>query len=226
MPFMCICERKQDVAILRCAGSIVVGDDTDYFHRAMADAAVAAHGIVVDLEKVKFVDSSGLGSLIRACNVQAVQHRPVAYLKPSRRVLELIKMTGVDRVLKVFDDEGAAMQHAGASRAAVAAGGTGTAILCVEPDPPMQACLTALLEAGGFKVTAVRSAYDARMLGTSAARELVVLGPGLSDSAKAAARSTLSKVKHFVDVPQEFVAEQSEEAMRKLVQDVTAALDA
>jgi anti-anti-sigma factor len=223
MPFTCICDRQSEVAILRCAGSIVVGDDTDYFHRAMADAAVAAQGIVVDLERVTSVDSSGLGSLIRACNIQTVQRRPVAFLKPSKRVLELIRLTGVDKVLKLFDDEPAAVQHAGGpARAAGASTAGGTPILCVEPDPPMQACLTALLEAGGFKVTAVRSAYDARMMGSSGA-DLVVLGPGLNADAKAAARSTLARAKHFVNVPPEFAAEQSEEAMRKLVSEVAAA---
>lgn len=218
---MCICERKQDVAILRCAGSITVGDDTDYFHRAMADAATASHGIVVDLEKVTFVDSSGLGSLIRARNVQAVQHRPVAYLKPSRRVRELIEMTRVDKVLPLFEDEGEALQHAGGTRGAKTPGGEGAPILCIEPDAPMQACLTALLEAGGFKVTAVRSAYDARMMGSAAA--LVVLGPGLSEDAKTAARNTLTG-KPVVSVPAAFAAEQSEEEMRKLVEQVQAAL--
>ena len=115
------------------------------------------------------------------------------------------------------------MEHAGGTRAAASSATSGKAIICVEPDPSMQACLSGLLEARGFKVTTVRSAYDARMVG--AAGDLVVLGPGLSGDAKTAARSTLARAQHFVDVPETFASEQSEEEMRKLVNQVVAVFE-
>lgn len=222
MPFMCVCEREKEVAIVRCAGSILVGDDTDYFHRAINEAAVGASGIVVDLEKVTYLDSSGLGSLIRAHNIQSVQHRPVVFLKPSKRVLDLITMTGVDRVLVLRDEREAAMALAAGLEAPVAQPRTsGTPILCVEPQPEMQACLTALLEGAGCKVSAVRSGYDARMLG-SGVGAVVVLGPGLSEEAKAAAQAALPKAKRFVSVAKEFAEAQTEEEMKRVVSEVVS----
>lgn len=64
--------------------------------------------LVVNLHTVGFVDSSGLGSLVRA-------HRRVgsqgclAYCCVNEFPLNLLRMTRVDRILQVFRDEGEAL---------------------------------------------------------------------------------------------------------------------
>lgn len=67
-----------------------------------------AHRLVVDLGKVSFVDSSGLGALVGLLKrVGNAGDLAVAGLQPAvRRMFELTRM---DRVFRVFPDAGAAV---------------------------------------------------------------------------------------------------------------------
>ena len=65
--------------------------------------------IVLDLSRVAFLDSAGLGELV-ACLKRARQAGgDVRLLCPSRRVRELFELTALNLIFQSFDDEGEAL---------------------------------------------------------------------------------------------------------------------
>jgi anti-anti-sigma factor len=61
--------------------------------------------ILLDLDQVRFLDSAGLGELV-ACYKRAIQKGgDIRLMRPSAKVRELLEMTGLVRVFRVFTDE-------------------------------------------------------------------------------------------------------------------------
>ncbi len=104
-------DRADGVAVLRAAGELDAARAPQLLPRADAllDGELrGARGVVLDLSRVTFFDSSGvrlLDRLLRGCAARGARVRVVAPPgSPTRRVLELVGMTGP----LVEDDLGAA----------------------------------------------------------------------------------------------------------------------
>jgi anti-sigma B factor antagonist len=73
---------------------------------ALIDAGVAA--IVIDLSLVTFIDSTALGVIIGAVKRLHEHDGRLAIVAASRPVVRILDITGLDRVLTVFDTREAA----------------------------------------------------------------------------------------------------------------------
>ena len=92
-------------------GTVVVhvSGELDYpakgtFLAVLHDMISSDDPIVVDLTKLTFIDSSGLGALIRV-NKQVRHLRgplPIACV-PDSRISRLLDLTGLDQVLRLYD---------------------------------------------------------------------------------------------------------------------------
>lgn len=70
--------------------------------RLLAQVEHATRGVVVDLDGVRFVDSSGLGALVKAgLRLDAGQKR-LALARPREAVARAIGIVGLGRVLRTF----------------------------------------------------------------------------------------------------------------------------
>ena len=68
-----------------------------------------AESLVLDMEAVEFVDSSGLGAIISA--FKAIEdERCVAISGPRKTVLSLFKLTRLDKVFQIFEEVEEAIQ--------------------------------------------------------------------------------------------------------------------
>ncbi len=74
--------------------------------------------ILLHLAEVTYVDSSGVGQLVGALTTARKQGGDLKLLKPSSQVLDLLKITKMDSVFDIQEDEAAAIQSF--SRGAVA----------------------------------------------------------------------------------------------------------
>jgi anti-anti-sigma factor len=69
---------------------------------ALTDAVEqAAEEVVVDLEKVTFLDSVALGALTAAAKRVHAQGRAFRVIRPSPAIRRVIEITGLDRLLAV-----------------------------------------------------------------------------------------------------------------------------
>jgi anti-sigma B factor antagonist len=107
-----------DVSIVELSGEFTLGHNPvskplDLHGHRLEDLGQTLRGlldrgrsrIVLDLDKVRFMDSAGLGELV-AWKKRALDHGgDVRLLRPQQRVRELFVLTAMTRVFQIFDAE-------------------------------------------------------------------------------------------------------------------------
>jgi anti-sigma B factor antagonist len=66
--------------------------------------------ILIDLAKVEFADSSGLGAILFGIRQARPLNGHVKLVNPQSRVLSLIKIAKLDNVIEAYDDEKEAIE--------------------------------------------------------------------------------------------------------------------
>jgi anti-sigma B factor antagonist len=65
--------------------------------------------LVLNLERVSYVDSAGLGAIIEAFTVARHKAVRLTLLNPTERTRHLLEITGLARIVEMFDSEAAAL---------------------------------------------------------------------------------------------------------------------
>jgi anti-anti-sigma factor len=99
-----------DIVTVSGAVSVVVRGELDLqthrrFDRAIRDAldATALTAVEIDAEKLLFVDSSGLRSLLDAAARSAACGATFSIVRPTRAVARTVEVTGVSELLGVTE---------------------------------------------------------------------------------------------------------------------------
>ena len=66
--------------------------------------------ILLNLKDVRYIDSSGVGDLVRSVTSLRGQGGDLKLLSPAPMVLEVLRITRLDRILEIKDDELLAVQ--------------------------------------------------------------------------------------------------------------------
>lgn len=100
-----------DVVVLDLEGKLTIGKGDVVLRGAFVDELdVGQRKIVVNLDKVKVIDSSGLGELIR-CKVTATSSEAeVKLLHVNIKARKLLTMAQLVGVFEMFDDENLAVE--------------------------------------------------------------------------------------------------------------------
>ena len=114
-----------DVSIVELSGEFTLGRSVarplDLHGRRLEDLGQTLGGLldrkrvrlVLDLEKVRFMDSAGLGELV-AWKKRALEiGGDVRLLHPRDRVRDLFELTALTRVFRIFEDEAEAVASFG-----------------------------------------------------------------------------------------------------------------
>ncbi len=88
-----------DVALVRCSGRLVHGDGTDDLLRAVMSQK--SRHIQIDLSRVNAIDAGGLGVLVALECWARRSSRTIEVIDPSKRVREVLDVTGLSSVLRV-----------------------------------------------------------------------------------------------------------------------------
>ncbi len=95
-----------NVCALKLKGKLLCGEPVSQFEAAFHNALSSGHiFLIIDLEGVPFVDSSGIGSLMNALRTSAKVGGGVKLVKPSDFVHKMLKMVSVLDLFEVFDSE-------------------------------------------------------------------------------------------------------------------------
>jgi anti-sigma B factor antagonist len=96
----------EGVVILKLDGRITVGKEATAL-RSAVDALNTAgkRNLVLNLAKVDYIDSTGLGALVMMANSMRKNGGNVKLLSLNRRNIELLVMTKLATVFEIFSDE-------------------------------------------------------------------------------------------------------------------------
>lgn len=107
-----------DVTILDLSGRISVGEALAFgpgsgtvLNDVIRELASKGHRkILLNLKDVKYIDSSGMGDVMRSFTSLQRQGGELRLLSPAPPVLEVLQVTRLHKVLKIEDDEASALQ--------------------------------------------------------------------------------------------------------------------
>jgi anti-sigma B factor antagonist len=98
-------ERDGDTAIVKCHGRLVVGT-TQELYQEVKDLLPQAKVVVVDLAELTYVDSSGLGTLVRLHASARKQGCEFKLLHLGKQLRNLLKLTNLLSVFSQVEDHG------------------------------------------------------------------------------------------------------------------------
>lgn len=100
----------EGVVILTPDGEMIGGPDatrlTEKLHELIKNGK---NQIVMDMEKVSYMNSSGLGILIGGLTTIRSSGGDIRLLHLAKRLQDLIRITKMDRVFEIYSDEGKAI---------------------------------------------------------------------------------------------------------------------
>jgi anti-sigma B factor antagonist len=98
--------RTQDgVEIVKLTGRLCMGQPLDRFNSTMAELLHQSHNkIVLDVEDVPTIDSSGIGLLVRYLTSAKQSGGAIRLLKPSKFTIQTLKMVGLLNLFATYED--------------------------------------------------------------------------------------------------------------------------
>lgn len=91
---------------LKPKGRLVWGEPVNQFERAYLNTLSNGHiFLIVDLEALVFLDSSGIGTLMNALRTFSKAGGSVQLVKPANIIAKTLKMVGVLNLFGVFENE-------------------------------------------------------------------------------------------------------------------------
>jgi anti-sigma B factor antagonist len=216
-----------DVTVVTCHGRIVEGGESAPLARAL-DAVINSPEpyIVLSLEGVNFIDSGGLGLLLRFVNrIRAARGRLTLCAVPAK-VSDVLRMTRLQDVFEAYNTEGEAI----AASYEPAASDTrpdrsSTDILCVDASVDVQSYVRELLAREGYGVLTAGNLPDALALLQATQPRVVVIGADLRavrGTETAERFNTLAVTRSVVELPRAFSSHDAGDAGAELLARIRA----
>ena len=102
--------KKGDVVILDLRGFLTIGTGETLLKDAVQNLVSEKQTkIVVNLQHVEFMDSSGVGALVKSYTTVTKISGHLKLLQPSRQIRQTLKITGLLGIFEIYDDEPAAV---------------------------------------------------------------------------------------------------------------------
>lgn len=100
-----------DVVVLDVEGKILLGEGDVEIKRAIDDFLKKGNkNILLNLAKVPYIDSAGLGEIIRCFTALRRNGGSFKLLSPNARVIDLLSITNLLNVFDWYDDESTALK--------------------------------------------------------------------------------------------------------------------
>jgi anti-sigma B factor antagonist len=95
--------RTEDIAVVRCRGRIVFGEEADELRMVVLGLLKETQRIVLNLAWIEHIDSSGLGTLV--ASFISARHRgaEIKFAALSPRARRVLTSTNVDQLFEFYD---------------------------------------------------------------------------------------------------------------------------
>lgn len=213
------------VTIVHCSGRIVAGSASDSLREHVTWLLRDRRSIVLHLGEVGFIDSSGLGTMVRALTTTRQVHGDLKLCNVpefARKVLEMSRLTTVFDSHESEEKAIAAFYRPGARAETPIA--TGPSVLCLDANADVLAYLRELLRRAGYDVQSSSRVADALLLMRVSHFDLLLIGPDMSSPASPPAfRDACAKLP-LIELGSEFSTSHAGEAGAQLLEAIAARL--
>jgi anti-sigma B factor antagonist len=214
------------VTIVRCNGRIVAGDECESLRTQVAWILRDRRAIVLDLGEVGFIDSSGLGTMVRCLTSTRQAHGNLKLCNVPEHVRKVLEMLRLTTVFDMHESEEKAISafYLPTVRAELPVS-SGRSVLCLAYNGDVLACLRELLRRAAYDVHTSSRLGDARILMQVMHFDLLLLGPdvALSPATQDALRA-VSESLPVMELGSEFSTRDAGEAGAELLEKIEARL--
>ena len=181
MPLQLETRRVGKVTILKCVGRLVAGGEVEQLQKEISAHLPEYRHFVLHLADVNFIDSSGLGLLVRLAASTRSARGDLKLCNLSREVAHVLQITNLNRVLESHTSEADAITSLyKRSSDSNTEGKQGKTVVCVDESTNVLAYIREVLRHAGFDPVTTPNLVDARILITAARPAVVILGPSTS----------------------------------------------
>jgi anti-sigma B factor antagonist len=215
------------VTIVRCNGRIVAGSESESLRAHVAWLLRDRRAIVLHLGEVEFVDSSGLGTMVRTLASTRQAHGDLKLCNVPDHVRKVLEMSHLTNLFDTHEsEEKAVAAFYGPASRAEAPVISGRIVLCLDSNADVLAYLRELLRRGGYDVHTSSHVGDARLLMRVTRFDLVLVGPDVAASPAARqAFQTACASLPVIELGGEFSTRDAGEAGAALLEKIEARLN-
>jgi anti-sigma B factor antagonist len=209
-----------DVLVIRCQGRIVAGKEVLSLHNFVGDSLSRYGDIVLELDAVDFVDSSGLGAMVRLVQAARAKGKDLKLSGLSPYVRKTLEMTSLISQFETHEsvEEAITAAYLGSR---YSRGKDKPPVLCVYDSIDMCTFLREMLSSAGYNALTASNVSDARVLLKATRAKLVVLSSRLQTCHGQSTKRLLEEIDpsvviHLLD--NDFDSQDPGEAAGKLIQ--------
>jgi len=212
-----------DVLIVQCHGRIVAGNEVLTLHAYVGDFLAKYGDVVLQLDQVEFIDSSGLGALVRLSSTARASGGDLKLCALPQAVRKTLEMMNLITLFEVYDSEAEAIVAAylGPRYSKDKEGEKQLRILCVYDSADVRALLGEVLCRAGYRAVTTGNVHDAGILLKATQAKLVVLGANMQSVHGASTKKAMEEIDPAVSLvvlDEGFGAQDPGEAAMKLLE--------
>lgn len=231
MPLLLHSRVVGEVLVIKCGGRIIAGKEAQSLHDHVNRIIPDIPDIVLQLSETAFVDSCGMGTLVRLLASARAAGGDLKLCGVPKPVLNTLRITNLHNLFETYEGEAEAIaashhrtrQHKGDSAKSE------LRILCVDESADVLAYLSELLRRAGYRVLTSLNVVDAQILLKATRPGLVILGPRMQSVGDRSTRKILGDVAPTVPVTvleEDFSTCDAGEAGQRLLETVRGLLRA
>jgi len=215
------------VVVIRCRGRIVSGDEA---HALQAEAEKQTHlkkRVILQLAEVSFIDSGGLGALVRLFGMLRAEGGGLKLCQLSPFVRQVLQVTNLLGVIPTYASEAEAIEAFADGPAPVdeTSRKPRFRIVCLDSSSDLLAYLKAILTRAGYEVFTTRNPSEARTLVVATEPRVVIYGPGMQAAESVVENSRRgNSAEQVIILPADFSTAEASQAGTELVERVRSVL--
>jgi anti-sigma B factor antagonist len=214
-----------EVLVIQCHGRIVSGNEVFTLHAQVGDSLDKYGDVVLQLDDVEFVDSSGLGALVRLMQSARAKGGDLKLSGVPERILKTLQMTGLLSQFETYDtvEEAITAAYLGSRYSRCKAGDARPRMLCVCESTDVGTFLREVLCGAGYNSMIVATVDDARILLKATKAKLVVISARMQSVHGRPTRKTFEEIDPAVSLlvlDDNFASQDPGEAAEKLLSSV------
>jgi anti-sigma B factor antagonist len=220
-----------EVLVIQCDGRIVAGKEVFTLHSYVGDSFVKYGDVVLQLDLVEFVDSSGLGAIVRLMQAARSKGGDLKLSGVPPRMRKTLEMTSLLSQFETYDsvEEAITAAYLGSRYSRGKTGDLRPRLLCVYDSTDVRTFLREVLCSAGYNALTTANIDDARILLKATKARLVVIPARMETLHGKPTRKMLEEIDPTVAVlvlDDNFATQDPGEAAEKLLSGVSARLSA
>lgn len=218
-----------EVFVIQCHGRIIAGNEVFTLHSHVGDA-IEKHGdVVLQFDSVEFIDSSGLGALMRLMQAARAKHGDLKLCGVPPKILKVLELTHLLPQFETYDsiEEAITAAYLGSRYSRCKTGDARPRMLCVYPSTDVCAFLREILCSAGYNALTTTSVDDAQILVKATQAKLVVISSRIQAIRGKPIRQALQEASpgvQFLILEESFHTQDPGDAAEKLLHDVNGLL--